>query len=59
MKEMEIMTRMIETITKGMMAADTSTKMITAIDVEDFKIKKDILGIEKINHVDPFSVIHA
>ena len=59
MKGITITTRMIEIITKDMMVTNTSIGTTTTTDVEDFKMKDDILEIKKIDHVEPSSTMHS
>ena len=56
---MEIMTEMTRTLIKGMMDVDTSFKMTTTTDEEDFKVEIDILEIGRTDCVGPSSVIHV
>ena len=56
MKEMAITTGTIETIIKYMMVIDTSARMIAITNEDYFKVKDNILEIEKIDHVIPSSV---
>ena len=57
MKGITITTGTIEIIIKDMMLADTNIKMKTIIDMEEFEA--NISEIEKTDHVDPSSAIHA
>ena len=59
MREMEITTETTRTIIKGMMVVDTSARMTTTTDEDDFKVEVDILEIGKTHCIGPSSVIHV